>query len=105
MISEALAKCYCETVRQLLSDYKVKAVGCGDNRTDGIHFFDRVEFDVETRGMRVYNHGLKETFWCDFCYDFSIDYARVLDFLEVDLFKIAHKAEPIHFSGYEFASE
>jgi hypothetical protein len=63
------------------------------------HYFDRIVVNSDG-SISVYSHGLKKPFNGLF-FDFDVDYAKLLWYIEQDLFLIHHGVKSINFE-YSF---
>lgn len=73
-------------------------------RKDSEKFFDRVEVPFGSDRIKVYKYGLHEP-WYGFCFDYSVDYAKLLFYFEEDIYLIGHGAEPKHFRFVDESGE
>lgn len=82
---------YKAIVKNLLIDENVKEVTMKDSAE--IRLFDKVV--VRGTSIEVYRHGLK-TPSSEFFYDFGVDYATLLHYLEEDIFLTYHLQDTKH---------
>ena len=64
------------------------------------HYFDRIVVNSDGT-ISVYKYGLSKPF-NSLCYDFEVDYAKLLFYLEEDLFLLNHGGSSIHGFVYSF---
>lgn len=69
----------------------------GGKSEKGEYFFDTIE--LSDGALKVYRHGLSKPF-SEFLFDFDCDYARLLSYLEEDLFHVTRGGKPVHFREY-----
>lgn len=78
----------------------VLEVVCNDTKE---HYFDRVVVNSDGT-INVYSHGLKEPF-NGLYFDFDLDYAKLLYYIEEDLYAIRHGGISKHNMVYKFQPE
>ena len=79
-----LKSAYTELIKNTLILHNVSEVECV-NETE--HFFDRITIDDGK--MKVYKHRFNEPL-DGFYFDYTVDYARTLNYIETDLFLVQH---------------
>ena len=91
-----LADLYNEILRQIMIVNGIREIRC-DSETE--RFFDRVV--LKDGKIEVYSYGLKEPF-SRLGFDFTIDYARAISYIEDDLFYIRREGLPKHGLAFFF---
>ena len=93
-----------ELYRQLLVSVllreNVSEVVCTNEKE---HYFDRIVVNSD-ESLSVYSHGLKKPF-NSLYFDFELDYAKVLYYIEEDLYSIRHGGISLHGMAYKFQPE
>lgn len=84
-----LSKMYNELIKKVLTAHSIKCVKFIGG--DFAKHYTKVEI-TENGDMKVYLIGLTKPF-DTFGFDFTLDYARLIDMIETDLFNISHGVE------------
>lgn len=87
---EKLATLYMEILKQVMKLHNVKEVAHVRNTTKE-HFFDRIVL-TEDEKLEVYKYGLERPF-DSLHYDFTVDYATCLAYIEHDLYLAQRKGK------------
>ena len=92
---------YQELIKEILIDNKVRVLTFkGDSKFAKKYNFVDVLFDGKKYTLLVHTttEGVK---FGQFYFDFTLDYARLIDMIETDLFNFTHGVETQHFD-FEF---
>lgn len=91
---------YCQLFVSVLFRENVLEVVCNNTKE---HYFDRVVVNSDGT-IEVYSHGLKKPF-TSLGFDFELDYAKLLFYIEEDLYAIRHGGISLHGFVYKFQPE
>jgi len=91
---------YCQLFVSVLLRENISEVVCNNTKE---HYFDRVVVNSDG-SISVYSHGLKEPL-NDLYFDFDVDYAKLLWYIEEDLYAIRHGGISKHGFVYKFQPE
>lgn len=88
---------YQELIKQTLIDNNVRTMTFkGNDNFAKKYGYVYITKDAHDYSMWVYVNGL-ETLLRNFNFDFTLDYARLIDMIETDLFNIHHNIETKYF--------
>lgn len=88
---------YRQLIKQVLVENNVESI----IRIDDVDtkFFERVHIDADGN-LEVYDHGIEKP-WRDFLFDFTLDYAHLLSYIEDEIFMQTRGGKPLH--GYRIS--
>lgn len=88
---------YQELIKQTLIDNGVKRMAFkGDGKFAKKYSHVYIRYDEKRYSMLVFLNELIRPF-ANFYFDFTLDYARLMDMIETDLFNISHGVETQYF--------
>lgn len=97
-MSAEISRLYSDLIHSVLIENNVDVVSCKNIREP---YFDRLVVDYEDGSMLVWSNGLVEPL-CGLHYDFGLDYAKLLYYIEEDLFLIKRGGLSSHCFEYHF---
>jgi len=88
---------YRQLIKQVLVENNVETIV---RITDvDTKFFDRVHIDADGN-LEVYDYGIEKP-WSDFLFDYTLDYAHLLSYIEDEIFIQTRGGKPLH--GYQIS--
>jgi len=81
---EILFNAYNEIVRQFIILHNIIEIVCNDHKE---HYFDKIVLNDDNT-INVWSHGMK---WDKLLFDFSLDFAAMIYYMEEELFYVQHK--------------
>jgi hypothetical protein len=82
---------YQELIQEILITNKVRRMNFKGN-SNFAKKYDHVDVDYKNHSIRVFDRGTNLS-WLTFYFSFTLDYARLIDMIETDLFKLSHGLE------------
>lgn len=84
-----------ELIKEILIDNEIKRMDFKGN-SKFAKKYDHVDVDKKNHSIRVFDRGTNLS-WLSFYFDYTLDYARLIDMIEIDLFNLCHGVETQYF--------